>query len=337
MKTAIATVVEGKDLTREEAARAAELILSGAATEAEIAGLLTALRMKGETVDEILGFASVLRSKANTIAPQCENYVDLVGTGGDCTYSFNISTTSAFVAAGAGLPVAKHGNRSISSKSGAADVLEALGVNISADPAVVQKCVEEAGVGFMMAPNFNPCMKYVGPVRKQLGIRTMFNILGPLSNPSRAKKMVVGVYDPKMVETIAKVMAQLGVERGFVVSGDNHIDEFNLAGVTTVAEITDGVVSVFELKPEDVGLTRCTLDELRGGEGTENAQITRSILDGSQRGAKRDVVLLNAGATLYIGGLADSIADGIEKAKTSIDSGAAAQVLEKMVEMSQKG
>lgn len=337
MRTAIATVVEGKDLTREEAARAAELILSGAATEAEIAGLLTALRMKGETVDEILGFASVLRSKANTIAPQCENYVDLVGTGGDCTYSFNISTTSAFVAAGAGLPVAKHGNRSISSKSGAADVLEALGVNISADPAVVQKCVEEAGVGFMMAPNFNPCMKYVGPVRKQLGIRTMFNILGPLSNPSRAKKMVVGVYDPKMVETIAKVMAQLGVERGFVVSGDNHIDEFNLAGVTTVAEITDGVVSVFELKPEDVGLTRCTLDELRGGEGTENAQITRSILDGSQRGAKRDVVLLNAGATLYIGGLADSIADGIEKAKTSIDSGAAAQVLEKMVEMSQNG
>ncbi len=335
MKTAIATVVEGKDLTREEAARVAELILSGEATEAEIAGLLTALRMKGETVDEILGFASVLRSKANTITPQCENYVDLVGTGGDCTYSFNISTTSAFVAAGAGLPVAKHGNRSISSKSGAADVLEALGVNISADPAVVQKCVEEAGVGFMMAPNFNPCMKYVGPVRKQLGIRTMFNILGPLSNPSRAKKMVVGVYDPKMVETIAKVMAQLGVERGFVVSGDNHIDEFNLAGTTTVAEITDGVVSVFELQPEDVGLTRCTLDELRGGEGAENAQITRSILDGSQRGAKRDVVLLNAGATLYIGGLADSIADGIRLAADSIDSGKAAQVLERMITMSQ--
>lgn len=335
MKTAIATVVEGKDLTREEAARVAELILSGAATEAEIAGLLTALRMKGETVDEILGFASVLRSKANTIQPQCENYVDLVGTGGDCTYSFNISTTSAFVAAGAGLPVAKHGNRSISSKSGAADVLEALGVNISADPAVVQKCVEEAGVGFMMAPNFNPCMKYVGPVRKQLGIRTMFNILGPLSNPSRAKKMVVGVYDPKMVETIAKVMAQLGVERGFVVSGDNHIDEFNLAGTTTVAEITDGEVSVFELQPEDVGLKRCTLDELRGGEGTENAQITRGILDGSQRGAKRDVVLLNAGATLYIGGLADSIADGIRLAADSIDSGKAAQALERMIAMSQ--
>ena len=334
MKTAIATVVEGKDLTREEAARVAELILSGEATEAEIAGLLTALRMKGETVDEILGFASVLRSKANTIAPKCENYVDLVGTGGDCTYSFNISTTSAFVAAGAGLPVAKHGNRSISSKSGAADVLEALGVNIGADPDVVQKCVEEAGVGFMMAPHFNPCMKYVGPVRKALGIRTVFNILGPLSNPSRAKKMVVGVYDPAMAETIAKVMAQLGVERGFVVSGDNHIDEFNLAGATTVAEIKDGNVTVFELQPEEVGLTRCTLDDLRGGEGAENAKITRAILDGSERGAKRDVVLLNAGATLYIGGLADSIKDGIEKAKESIDSGKAAQVLEKMAAMS---
>lgn len=335
MKTAIAAVVDGKDLTREEAARVAELILSGQATEVEIAGLLTALRMKGETVDEILGFASVLRSKANTISPKCENYVDLVGTGGDCTYSFNISTTSAFVAAGAGLPVAKHGNRSISSRSGAADVLEALGVNISADPDVVQKCVEEAGVGFMMAPHFNPCMKYVGPVRKGLGIRTVFNILGPLSNPSRAKKMVVGVYDPKMAETIAKVMSQLGVERGFVMSGDNHIDEFNLAGTTTVAEIRDGEVKVFELQPEDVGLTRCTLDDLRGGEGAENAQITRSILDGTEQGAKRDVVLLNAGATLYIGGLADSIEDGIRLAAESIDSGKAKAVLEQMITMSQ--
>ncbi len=335
MKTAIAAVVDGKDLTREEAARVAELILSGQATEVEIAGLLTALRMKGETVDEILGFASVLRSKANTISPKCENYVDLVGTGGDCTYSFNISTTSAFVTAGAGLPVAKHGNRSISSRSGAADVLEALGVNISADPDVVQRCVEEAGVGFMMAPHFNPCMKYVGPVRKGLGIRTVFNILGPLSNPSRAKKMVVGVYDPKMAETIAKVMSQLGVERGFVMSGDNHIDEFNLAGTTTVAEIRDGEVKVFELQPENVGLTRCTLDDLRGGEGAENAQITRSILEGTERGAKRDVVLLNAGATLYIGGLADSIEDGIRLAAESIDSGKAKAVLGQMITMSQ--
>jgi anthranilate phosphoribosyltransferase len=236
--------------------------------------------------------------------------------------------------AGAGLPVAKHGNRSISSKSGAADVLEALGVNIAADPEVVQKCVEEAGVGFMMAPHFNPCMKYVGPVRKSLGIRTVFNILGPLSNPSRAQKMVVGVYTPKMVETIAKVMAGLDVKRGFVVSGDNFMDEFNLAGESTVAEIKDGEVSVFTVKPEDFGLTRCALDDLRGGEGPENAKITRAILDGSEQGAKREAILLNAGATLYIGGLADSIADGIKLAAESIDSGKALAVLNRMVEMS---
>lgn len=333
MKTAIAAVVDGKNLTREETERVAELILTGQATEIEIAGFLTALRMKGETVDEILGFASVLRGKANTISPKCENYVDLVGTGGDCTYSFNISTTSAFVVAGAGLPVAKHGNRSISSKSGAADVLEVLGVNIAADPAIVQKCVEEAGVGFMMAPHFNPCMKYVGPVRKGLGIRTVFNILGPLSNPSRAQKMVVGVYDPNMVETIANVMASLDVKRGFVVSGDNHMDEFNLAGTTTVGEIKDGKVTVFEVKPEDFGLKRCELSELQGGDGAANAEITKAILSGAEQGAKRDIVLLNAGATLYIGGLADSIEAGMKLAAESIDSGKAMAVLDKMVEM----
>lgn len=336
MKKAIAAVVEGKNLTRAEAERVAGLILSGKANEGEIAGFLIALRMKGETVDEILGFASVLRAKANTIAPNCENYVDLVGTGGDCTYSFNISTTSAFAVAGAGLPVAKHGNRSISSKSGAADVLEALGVNIAADPQVVQTCVEEAGLGFMMAPHFNPCMRFVGPVRKSLGIRTVFNILGPLSNPSRAKKMVVGVYDPKMVETIAEVMAHLGVERGFVVSGDNHMDEFNLAGRTTVGEIKDGRVTVFEAVPEDFGLKRCALSELVGGEGAQNAKITKAILSGSERGAKRDTVLLNAGATLYIGGIADSIEASIALAADAIDSGRAMRVLERMVELSNR-
>lgn len=336
MKKAIAAVVEGNDLTREEAERVAELILTGQATEIEIAGFLTALRMKGETVDEILGFASVLRSKANTISPKCENYVDLVGTGGDCTYSFNISTTSSFVVAGAGLPVAKHGNRSISSRSGAADVLEQLGVNIAAAPEIVQKCVEEAGVGFMMAPHFNPCMKYVGSVRKGLGIRTVFNILGPLSNPSRAEKMVVGVYDPKMVETIANVMSSLDVKRGFVVSGDNHMDEFNLAGTTTVGDIKDGKVTVFEVKPEDFGFKRCELADLQGGDGAANAQITKAILSGEERGAKSDVVLLNAGATLYIGGLAASIQDGIRLAAESIDSGKAQAVLEKMAALSNR-
>lgn len=331
MKTAIATVAENKNLTREEAERVAELILTGQATEAQIASLLTALRMKGETVDEILGFASVLRGKANTISPKLDNYVDFVGTGGDSTFSFNISTTSAFVVAAAGVPVAKHGNRSISSKSGAGDVLEALGVNISADPDVVEKCVEETGIGFMFAPHFNPCMKYVGPVRNQLGIRTVFNILGPLSNPSRAKKMLVGVYSPKLVETIAKVMAGLGVERGLVVSGEDNMDEITLTGTTTIGEIKDGKVEVFTITPEQFSLNRCSLSDLTGGDGSVNAQITKDILSGKETGAKRDIVLLNAGAALYVGGAAESIGDGIKLAASAIDSKKALQTLDAMV------
>jgi anthranilate phosphoribosyltransferase len=273
----------------------------------------------------------VLRDKANTISPKCEKYVDLVGTGGDCTYSFNISTTSAFVVAAAGLPVAKHGNRSISSKSGAGDVLEALGVNISADPDVVEKCVEEVGIGFMFAPHFNPAMKYVGPVRGELGIRTVFNILGPLSNPSRAKSMVVGVYSPDLTEVIAGTMMNLGVERGFVVSGHDNMDEFTLTGPSTVSEIKDGKVTTYTVTPEQFGFKSCDLSELQGGDGTVNAQITRDILSGKEQGSKRDIVLLNAGATLYIGGLADSIEAGIKLAAETIDSGKATKTLEAMV------
>ena len=212
MKEYIAKAVDGKNLTQEEAKKAMEIMLSGEATQAQIAAFLTAMRMKGETLEELIGLASVLRDKAETITPKSENYVDLVGTGGDCTYTFNISTTSAFVVAAAGLPVAKHGNRSISSKSGAGDVLEALGVNIMAEPALVQKCVDETGIGFMFAQLFNKSMKYVGQARKEMGIRTVFNILGPLANPSRAKNMVVGVYSPALTEKIAKAMGRLGVE-----------------------------------------------------------------------------------------------------------------------------
>lgn len=334
MKEILAKLVEGKDLTKEEAMKAQELILTGQATEAQIACFLTALRMKGETLDEITGLAAVLRNKANTISPKVEDYVDFVGTGGDCTYSFNISTTSAFVVAAAGLPVAKHGNRSISSKSGAGDVLEALGVNISADPAVVEKCVETVGIGFMFAPHFNPAMKYVGPVRKQLGIRTVFNILGPLSNPSRAKAMLVGVYSPALTEVIAGTMMNLGVERGMVVSGEDNMDEITLTGATTVSEIRDGAVTTFTITPEQFGMKRVSLEELRGGSGGENAKITRAILDGTERGAKRDIVLLNAGATLYVGGVAESMEAGVKLAAEAIDSGAAAQKLEELVRVS---
>lgn len=331
MKEILAKLVDGNNLTKEEAMRAQELILTGQATQAQIACFLTALRMKGETLEEITGLAAVLRDKANTISPKVDNYVDFVGTGGDCTYSFNISTTSAFVAAAAGVPVAKHGNRSISSKSGAGDVLEALGVNISADPAVVEKCVETVGIGFMFAPHFNPAMKYVGPVRKELGIRTVFNILGPLSNPSRAKAMVVGVYSPSLTEVIAGTMMNLGVERGLVVSGADNMDEITLTGETKVSEIRDGKVTTYTITPEQFGLHRCSIEELQGGDGVRNAKITRDILSGKEQGAKREIVLLNAGAALYIGGKAKDIAQGIQLAKETIDSGAASAVIDNLV------
>ena len=331
MKEILSKLVAGNDLTKEEAMKAQEMILSGEATQAQIACFLTALRMKGETLDEITGLAMVLRDKANTISPKVDNYVDFVGTGGDCTYSFNISTTSAFVVAAAGVPVAKHGNRSISSKSGAGAVLEALGVSISADPDVVEKCVEEVGIGFMFAPHFNPAMKYVGPVRKEMGIRTVFNILGPLSNPSRAKAMVVGVYSPSLTEVIAGTMANLDVKRGFVVSGEDNMDEFTLTGSSTVSEIKDGKVETYEITPEQFGLKRCKIEELQGGDGAVNAQITKDILSGKERGAKREIVLLNAGAALYIGGKVDSIEEGIRIAGETIDSGKAMETLESMV------
>lgn len=334
MKEILAKLVAGNDLSVEEAKKAQEIILTGQATDAQIAAFLTALRMKGETIDEITGLASVLRDKANTIAPKVDKHVDLVGTGGDCTYSFNISTTSAFVVAAAGLPVAKHGNRSISSKSGAGDVLEALGVNISADPDVVSKCVETVGIGFMFAPHFNPAMKYVGKVRKELGFRTVFNTLGPLSNPSRAKAMVVGVYDKNLTETIANAMMNMGVERALVVSGNDNMDEITLTGATTISEIKDNTVNTYTVTPEQFGFETVELKELQGGDGKVNAQITKDILSGKEKGAKRNIVLLNAGATLYAGGMCSSIEEGIKLAQKTINSGKAALIIDALVEAS---
>lgn len=334
MKEILAKLVAGNDLSVEEAKKAQEIILTGQATDAQIAAFLTALRMKGETIDEITGLASVLRDKANTIAPKVDKHVDLVGTGGDCTYSFNISTTSAFVVAAAGLPVAKHGNRSISSKSGAGDVLEALGVNISADPDVVSRCVETVGIGFMFAPHFNPAMKYVGKVRKELGFRTVFNTLGPLSNPSRAKAMVVGVYDKNLTETIANAMMNMGVERALVVSGNDDMDEITLTGATTISEIKDNTVNTYTVTPEQFGFETVELKELQGGDGKVNAQITKDILSGKEEGAKRNIVLLNAGATLYAGGMCSSIKEGIKLAEKTIDSGKAASIIDALVEAS---
>lgn len=334
MKQAIEQVVAGKDLSREEAERAMGILLSGEATQAQIGSFLTALRMKGETVEELTGFAAVLRDKADTISPNVEKYIDFVGTGGDCTYSFNISTTSSFVVAAAGLPVAKHGNRSISSKSGAGDVLEVLGVNIQADPDKVQQCVEQVGIGFMFAQLFNKSMKYVGQARKELGIRTVFNILGPLANPSRAKYMLVGVYDPMLTENIAKVMASLGVERALVVSGLDNMDEITLTNATVVSEIKDGQVSTYEITPEQFGLSRASLEDFRGGDVAKNAEITTQILKGEEKGPKRDIVLLNAGAALYIGGMVSDIKEGVKLAAETIDSGKAYAKVEELVKAS---
>lgn len=334
MKEEIAKVAEGIDLTEEEARKAMDEMLSGEATQAQIAAFLALERMKGENLDELAGFASVLRDKASTIAPHIDNYVDLVGTGGDRTFTFNVSTTSALVVAAAGLPVAKHGNRSISSKSGAGDVLEALGVNIMAEPAQVEKCVEEVGIGFMFAQLFNKSMKYVGQARNEMGIRTVFNILGPLSNPSRAKNMVVGVYSPELTEKVATAMSRLGVERAFVVSGEDNMDEITLTGATTISEIKDGVVTTYQVTPEQFGMKRASLEELRGGDGVANAQITKEILQGKEQGAKRNIVLLNAGATLYVGGVAESIEAGVKLAAEAIDSGAAYAKLEELVKVS---
>lgn len=334
MKEYIAKVAEGENLTEEEAKRAMDIMLSGDATQAQIAAFLALERVKGETLDELAGFAAVLRDKAETISPKVDNYIDLVGTGGDRTFTFNVSTTSAFVVAAAGLPVAKHGNRSISSKSGAGDVLEALGVNIMADPKKVEECVEKVGIGFMFAQLFNKSMRYVGQARSEMGIRTVFNILGPLANPSRAKNMVVGVYSPALTEKVATAMSRLGVERAYVVSGEDNMDEITLTGATTVSEIRDGAVTTFTITPEQFGMKRVSLEELRGGSGEENAKITRAILDGTERGAKRDIVLLNAGATLYVGGVAESMEAGVKLAAEAIDSGEAAQKLKELVRVS---
>lgn len=336
MREAIKMIAGGKSLSVEQAKEAMNILLSGMATQAQIAAYLTALRMKGETLDEIIGSALVLREKAEHIYPKTERYIDLVGTGGDNSNSFNISTTAAFVAAGAGLPVAKHGNRAISSRSGAGDVLEALGVNIMEEPEKVEREVEEIGIGFMFAPIFNKSMRYVGQARSEMGIRSIFNILGPLANPSGAKYQVIGVYQKELIEIMARAMKELGVLRAFVVSAVNGMDEISTACETQISEIKDGEVLTYQISPEEFGLKRSTEEEVRGGTKEENAAITKAILMGKERGAKRDIVLLNAAAALYIGGKASSISEGLLLAGESIDSGNAMAKLAALVEFSNK-
>ncbi|XCP84550.1 anthranilate phosphoribosyltransferase [Roseburia hominis] len=322
IREAIAKLAKKEDLTYDEARGVMEEMMDGTATQAQMGGFLMALSMQGETIDEITAFATVMREKGIKIQPQRE-VIDIVGTGGDQVGTFNISTTSAFVVAAGGVPVAKHGNRSVSSRSGAADVLEKLGIKVALSAEQNEKVLNDTGICFMFAPVYHSSMKYAAPVRKELGVRTVFNILGPLSNPAAATMQLLGVYDKKLAEPLARVLANLGVTRGVAVCGEDGLDEITLTGETQVHEIRFGEITSYTITPEQFGLVRCPLQDLIGGTPEENAQITLDILNGKEKGAKRDVVLLNAGMSLYLGIDGISLAEGIEMAKELIDSGKA--------------
>lgn len=330
MKELIKKVAAKEDLTREEAARAMDLMLEGKASEIEMAGFLAALRVKGETVDELVGCAEMMKSKGGTVKLDTGDYIDFVGTGGDGTNTFNISTTSMIVCAAAGVTVAKHGNRASSSKSGAADLLEALGVEIMLEPEQVEKCIKEIGVGFMMAQKFHKAMKNVAGVRRELGIRTIFNMLGPLSNPSGSTRQVIGVFDDETVPVFAKVMTSMGVKNALIVHGGDGMDEITTTTTTLVNEIKDGKVIEYRLDPKDYGIEYADPADLKGGEAADNAKITRDIFAGV-KGPKRDIVVLNSAAGLYIGGKASSIAEGVKIAEEIIDSGKAAAKLDELI------
>jgi anthranilate phosphoribosyltransferase len=328
LRPLIARVAAGHRLSEAEAEAAFEIIMSGEATPSQMGGLLMGMRVRGESVDEITGAARIMRSKAVTIdAPP--GTIDTVGTGGDGSGSFNISTATGLVVAGAGVPVAKHGNRAFSSRSGAADVLTALGVNIDADMAVVRRCLWEVGICFLMAPRHHGATRHVGPTRVELGTRTIFNLLGPLSNPAGAKRLLVGVFAPEWVVPMAEVLGRLGAEHVWVVHGSG-MDELTTTGPTTVAEFKDGTVKSFEVVPENAGLPRATIDALKGGEPAHNAALMRGLLDG-EKGPLRDIVLLNAAASLIVAGRAGDLREGAAIAAATIDSGKAVRVLERLV------
>ena len=329
LKALLAVVATGKPLSMEQAEQAFDIMMSGNATPSQMGGFLMALRVRGETVDEITGAAKAMRAKALRIdAPA--GAIDVVGTGGDGQGGFNVSTTAAIVVAGAGVPVAKHGNRAISSKSGAADVLTALGVNIDCDFALIARAVREAGVGFMMAPRHHGAMRHVGGTRVELGTRTVFNLLGPMTNPAFVKRQLVGTFARQWTEPMARTLGNLGSEQAWVVHGSDGLDELTLTGPSFVAELKDGAVRSFELTPEDAGLKRCAPEALKGGDGAANALRIRALLDG-EKGPLRDFVLYNAGAALVIAGRAKDIKDGVAQAGASIDQGRARAALDKLV------
>ena len=338
---AIRVLVDRRDLTRIEAAAAMEAIMSGAATHAQIAAFLTALRMKGEIVEELIGFAQVMRQKvvrirtrgdevAGLTGTDREMLIDTCGTGGDATGTFNVSTATAFVVAGSGLRVAKHGNRSVSSLCGSADVVETLGINLDLPPQKVARCVDQVGIGFLYAPLLHTAMKHVMPARREMGVRTVFNMLGPLTNPAGANAQVVGVYAAALTEPLARVLAELGTFRAFVVHGADGLDEISNTGESRVSEVREGVVRTFTVRPEDFGLPRVSMRDLLGGDREQNAAIIHAILRG-EPSPKRDIVVMNAAAALVVGVKARDFKEGVELAARSIDTGAARDKLEELV------
>lgn len=333
IKEAIYKVVNKEDLTAAEAEAVMEEIMTGNASQAQMSAFLTGLRMKGETIEEITALAKGMRAKGMKVNTDGDVF-EIVGTGGDEVGTFNISTTSAFVIASAGVPVAKHGNRSVSSKSGAADVLEHLGVNLNLDAAQNEEVLKKVGICFLFAQVYHSSMKYVGPVRKEIGIRTVFNILGPLTNPAAANLQLLGVYDEKLAKPLAQVLSNLGVVRGASVYG-NGLDEISLAGPSKVYEIDHGTITDYEISPDQFGFKTCDLKDLIGGTPEENAQITRDILSGKETGPKRQVVQMNAGMSLYLAGKADSLEAGVKLAGDLIDSGKALEKLEAFKEATQ--
>ena len=335
IKEAIIKLAKKQDLTYEQAEKVMDEIMSGEASQIQMASYLTALALKGETIDEITASAAAMRAHGTKLLHDMD-VLEIVGTGGDGSNSFNISTTSSLVIAAGGVPVAKHGNRAASSKSGAADVLEALGVKITIPPEKSAEILKKINICFLFAQNYHIAMKYVAPIRKELGIRTVFNILGPLSNPAGANMELMGVFDQALVEPLAQVMMKLGVTRGMVVFGQDKLDEISMSAPTSVCEIKDGWFQSYEITPEQFGYTRCSKDELAGGTPAENAEITKAIVNGTEKGPKRQAVCMNAGAALYIAGKAETIEAGVRMAENLIDSGAAAAKLQEFIEETNK-
>ena len=335
LRDALRKVSTGEALTEGEAERALETIMEGTVPAAATAALLTAMRLRGEAVPEIVGFARAMRRFAEKVeAP--EGVVDTCGTGGDAKGTINVSTAAAFVARGAGVTIAKHGNRAATSQAGSADVLEALGAEIELDPQQVSECITASGIGFMFARTHHPAMKFVAPVRAELPFRTIFNLLGPLTNPAGAKRQVIGVFDGAYVRPVAETLAELGVEKALVVHGKDGMDEITVTAETFVAEVRDGEIKEYEISPEDFGLSRHAPDGLLGGDAHLNARILRDVLSGKERGAARDTIVLNAGAAIYVADEAESLEEGVIKAEKSLESGAATEALEDFVKTTRR-